>query len=88
MMESVNVDLYAVDGNVAVVRLEARRFPGVLVQGDTMKMLSGILDEALQAANPNDGRAALVEAQDMISGFLRIYERALSSAGERPPYSG
>jgi hypothetical protein len=85
-MDQIRMDLYAVDGNVAVVKLPVRRFPGILVQGDTMKMLASWVQEALGAEDWMASRQVLNEVHDLIGGFLQVYETALQNAGERLPY--
>lgn len=86
-MEALQADVYAVEGNVAVLRLPGRRFPGALVQGDTMKMVLGIIEEAMNADDPVDARAALTEVHELISSVVTTYETALTRAGERLPYA-
>jgi Family of unknown function (DUF6959) len=39
LMQRVEVELFTDPGNNAVVRLGGRRFPGVLIQGDTLSIL-------------------------------------------------
>jgi len=85
-MEQIHMDVYAIDGNVAVVKLPVRRFPGILVQGDTMKMLAGLVQEALGAEDLTASQQVLNEVHDLIGGFLSVYETALQNAGERLPY--
>jgi hypothetical protein len=80
------MDVYAIDGNVAVVKLPVRRFPGILVQGDTMRILADLVHEALGSVDRTEARQTLNEAYDLVSGFLRVYETALRNEGERLPY--
>lgn len=86
-METREMDYFGVDGNVAVVRLPGRKFPGVLVQGDTMKMLESFLDEARTDSDPDGAREALDEATALVRSFLTVFETALRDAGHRLPYA-
>ncbi len=81
----------AVAGNAAVVQLPGRRFPGVLVQGDTFALLCERLDDALagwlqrQAADPS-----AEEAREVAAEFRRLqtfYEQTLGAEGIRLPYA-
>jgi hypothetical protein len=85
-MDRREMDVYAIDGNVAVVKLPVRRFPGILVQGDTMRILADLVHEALGSVDRTEARQTLNEAYDLVSGFLRVYETALRNEGERLPY--
>jgi hypothetical protein len=85
-MDHIPMDVYAIDGNVAVVKLPSRRFPGILVQGDTMRMLADLVQEALDADDRAASQQVLSEAYDLIGDLLSVYENALRNAGERLPY--
>jgi hypothetical protein len=85
-MDHIPMDVHTVHGNVAVVKLPARRFPGTLIQGDTMKMLADIVPEALCAEDWTVSQQVINEAYDIIRDFLMVYETALQNAGERLPY--
>ncbi|WP_416984920.1 DUF6959 family protein [Streptomyces sp. T028] len=52
-----------VGGNDAVVRLPGRRFPEVLMQGDSLHILRGDLAEVMEACERGD----LAEARDSAS---------------------
>ena len=84
-MESREMDFFGVDGNVAVVRLPGRKFPGVLVQADTIKMLESFLEEA-GTHDADAAREALDEATALVRSFLAVYETALDNVGHRLPY--
>jgi hypothetical protein len=85
-MDHIRMDLYAIDGNVAVVKLPSRRFPGILVQGDTMRMLADLVQEVMDGDDRTASQQVLSEAYDLIGDFLSVYETALQNAGERLPY--
>ncbi len=48
-MDHVEAELYTDGGNDAVVRLPGRRFPGVLLQGDSLHILRSDLAEVAEA---------------------------------------
>ncbi|WP_374199039.1 hypothetical protein [Streptomyces sp. GESEQ-35] len=49
-MERVEAALFTDGGNDAVVRLPGRRFPGVLIQGDSLHILRSDLADARDSA--------------------------------------
>lgn len=64
-------------GNLTLVRDEERRFPGLLIQGDTLSTLLADLEEELP-----DGYAT-----QTVQEWLHAYEDMMSAAGLRLPYS-
>lgn len=59
-MERVEAELFTDGGNYAVVRLPGRRFPGVLMQGDSLHILRSDLAEVVEACERGD----LAESRD------------------------
>ena len=64
-------------GNVQLAQVEGRRFPGLLVQGDTLSTLIADLEEEAPES------FAHVKAQ----GWLRAYEEMMTEQGLDLPYS-
>ncbi|MEU4043460.1 DUF6959 family protein [Streptomyces antibioticus] len=88
-MDHVEAELYTDGGNDAVVRLPGRRFPGVLLQGDSLHILRSDLAEVAEACE----RGALTEARDSadllltnLDALLTRYEDALRQHGIPRPY--
>ncbi|MFB7369621.1 hypothetical protein ACFC0D_07255 [Streptomyces sp. NPDC056222] len=88
-MERVEAELFTDGGNNAVVRLPSRRFPGVLIQGDSLAILRSSFAEVVEAFDQGD----VAEARDS-AGFLLAdlddllarYSAALESHGIPLPY--
>ncbi|WP_373560367.1 hypothetical protein [Streptomyces sp. Ag109_G2-15] len=59
-MERVEAELFTDGGNDAVIRLSGRRFPGVLIQGDSLRILRSDLAEVVEACERGD----LADARD------------------------
>lgn len=57
-MERVEAELFTDGGNNTVVRLPGRRFPGVLIQGDSVSILRGDTAEAVDALDQGDAAGA------------------------------
>ncbi|WP_442810279.1 MULTISPECIES: DUF6959 family protein [unclassified Streptomyces] len=55
-MERVEAELFTDGGNNAVVRLPPRRFPGVLIQGDSLSVIHSEVAEVLEACDQGDRR--------------------------------
>ncbi|WP_228332705.1 DUF6959 family protein [Streptomyces fungicidicus] len=80
VMERVEAELFTDGGNDAVVRLPGRKFPGVLMQGDSLHILRSDLAEVVEAC----ARGDLAEARDSaglllvgLDALLTRYEDAL-----------
>jgi hypothetical protein len=79
-MEQEQVELLSRQVNAAVLRIPGRRFPGVLVQGDTLSSLfAGALDtaEALAVDNRSDAFYAALDLAERLEALLLSYEEAL-----------
>ena len=76
--------------NVAVVQLPGRRFPGSVVQGDSLSILFGLAceveDHAIASSNTELIQAA-IELREQIEGRLRAYDRVLLQGGIERPYA-
>lgn len=88
-MVKIEVELFTDQGNNAVVRLPARRFPGVLIQGDTLRGLLEATNEALGAIEQNklpDARDILVALAGQLKAAQDRYEAAISTEGTKSSY--
>ena len=74
-----NVRLLDGTTNAAIVQLPGRRFPGLVIQGDT-------LHELLRVAVSDDDDA-LVSLRDDLARFVDHYRRVLDREGIALPWS-
>ncbi|MFK0123186.1 DUF6959 family protein [Streptomyces nigra] len=88
-MERIEAELFTDGGNDAVVRVPGRRFPGVLVQGDSLYVLRCDVAEVVEACERGD----LDEASDSaglllahLDALLARYEVTLSEHEIPRPY--
>lgn len=88
-MERIEAELFTDGGNDAVVRMPGRRFPGVVVQGDSLHILRSDVAEVVEACE----RGALEEARDSVGllltnldALLARYEAALGEHEIPRPY--
>src|SRR3954469_23690372 len=89
------VDLLSKESNFAIVRTPGRKFPGIVVQGDSLSMLCcGAKDvvnalAAPKSAGTPDLDQALDGAEEVHAGFrarLDAYEACLRQRGIPLPY--
>ena len=76
--------------NTTVAKLPWRKYPGVVIQGDALKILHDEVAEAITALREQDSQSAnevLGHISDQIADLLSRYEVALSAAGLDLPYS-
>ena len=88
-MERIEAELFTDGGNAAVVRLPGRRFPGVVIQGDSLSVIRGDIAELRDAC----GRSEVGEAKELaelllgdFDNLLTRYTAALSSHGNPRPF--
>lgn len=70
--------------NYAVVQLPERKFPGVVVQGDSLNNLISLLEAAL--ADESERLDLIEETLDILMGARSRYEATCSAAGIALPY--
>lgn len=89
-MEQPEAELLSRAGNIAVVQLSGRAFPGINLQADTFANLHRQLAESARALRREPGsNEALDELDDAINEMrtmLDYYEHILTERGLRRPY--
>jgi hypothetical protein len=74
-MHIENVEIFSNQTNMPVMRHPGRRFPGLLVQGDTLHTLYMQAAEALTGSS--DSRDELQELHDKLLDMLNHYKTVL-----------
>ena len=77
------------DGANVIVQLPERRFPGLVVQGDTLKSWEETASEALNALTVSDQAGASDAVRylhEKLQESLRHYERVMDERGLGLPY--
>jgi hypothetical protein len=90
-MKTVQVELISDESNNAVLRLQGRRFAGMLIQGDSMWILYKLAQNIYllcQETEQYEASDISFELIGLLRGYLRGYERALSESGLPLPYNG
>jgi hypothetical protein len=75
---------------LTIAKLPWRQFPGVLVQGDSLKILHADVREAATALREHDIVSAAEVLDDIdarLGDLVSRYEAALNAAGIELPYS-
>ncbi|MFI5763974.1 DUF6959 family protein [Streptomyces sp. NPDC051563] len=89
-MERIEVELFTDASNDAVVRLPPRRFPGVLIQGDSLSVMRDDVARIVEACDQDDIAEAREEAAYLLSsldGLLARYTAALQAHDIPIPFS-
>ena len=77
--------------NAVVARYLERHFPGVLIQGDTLKTLLDDIEELREEAAAGDLEAVKEISsilQEKFTELLAHYEKVLKDNGRELPYTG
>jgi hypothetical protein len=87
-MKKANVEIYSDATNMAVMRHPDRRFPGILIQGDT---LFGIVQELREVLSEKgklseDAAVGLEDLYEHLSGMLKHYSAVLDEHGMDVPF--
>ncbi|MFD7446647.1 DUF6959 family protein [Streptomyces sp. NPDC059909] len=88
-MQRVEAELFTDGGNNAVVRLPGRRFPGVLILGDSLSILRSDVAEVVEAFDQGDMAEARETAGLLLADLDALVARysAALAAHEIPlPY--
>src|SRR5262249_7015864 len=89
------VEVYYEASNSVVVRLAERRFPGIVIQGDSLWALLQLAVEAQgqihhsRSENPvsvQEIEATLAILRDRLAGYVEVYEKVLDENGIPLPY--
>ncbi len=82
-MNLLTVECFTEQGNNAVIRMPDRKYPGVLIQGDTLKNLLDMA-EAMLVLSVNGGKELKDEAEglaDHIRYIYAYYQAAIQGGG-------
>ncbi len=74
-MERIEAELFTDPGNDAVVRLPSRRFPGVLIEGDSLSVIRDDVAGIVRACDQGDVAEAREEAAFLLSSLDELLAR-------------
>ena len=81
--------VYGRRGNYALAQLDGRKYPGLLIQGDSLKQVEVLVDEVIelrQQGEAGEFEEALQEVAEVIKGLVGSYESMMGEAQLRLPY--
>ena len=84
------VEVLSEAANAAVVRMPGRRFPGVVVQGDSLRILHDLAADVVAQCQPTGDeelQGTAEEMLDLLRQYLLHYEETLRASGIELPYS-
>lgn len=90
MTSNKDMELLSSASNCVVARHVGRRFPGILIQGDTLSTLVDDVDELIDECNSRDTESAKAIAKNIrskLEDWLVHYERVLEVNGIDRPYA-
>jgi len=89
-MRTESVEIYSDKTNNAVMRHPGRRFPGVLIQGDSLYSMCHAADRICSSARDLVSSEIYAELNDLRNGlwsYLTHYKSVLSEHGLPLPFS-
>lgn len=87
-MREIQVELLASEINAPVLKFPGRAYPGVLIQGDSLRNLYALADELAGLVTAGEASEVAGELKDLLRAYLYVYEEALQSQGLPLPYPG
>lgn len=85
----MNVEVFDLSSNLVVAQVEGRSFPGVLLQGDTLKIIWDEINELLEELESQDIESAQeisIGLRDRFYEILTHYEKVLAKESLPLPY--
>ena len=88
-MVEPGIEVFSEAINMPILRMPGRKFPGVLIQGDTLSSLFAVA-RMIHAQAGEQGRSELAdlagEMVDELAALLQEYERVLKARNHPLPY--
>jgi hypothetical protein len=88
-MKRIEIEILSDSINCPVVSVPGRKYPGVVIQGDSLKILLGLAEEiGNQTTSDQDEElaATLERLKRKLSDYVTEYETAMKAHGRDLPY--
>ena len=88
-MTKIEVESFSNTTNATVVRLPGRQFPGIVLQGDSLKILFDSASEVVQLSRGSRIPGLEDSAEEVVrllNGYRQAYEEALRKHNQSLPY--
>lgn len=89
VMEKLELEIYSQAVNQGIVKMPGRRYPGIVIQGDTMSSLASTAKVIYELAKMTPNIELTEEASDLkdrLDGYLAHYESVLGEHDIELPY--
>lgn len=86
-MSDESVKVLHHQSNLAVVAMPGRAFPGVVLQGDSLRSMLTVLEEVACDVSTENGKLAVEDIIERVRGILSVYEEVLEKADIEIPYA-
>ena len=88
-MKQIQIDVLSEAVNCPIVQMPGRKFPGIVLQGDSLRILLDSAEEVQQlcsSVRSADLSAAVASLREKLAGYVASYEEAMLEAGRDLPY--
>ena len=88
-MTKIEVESFSTVTNAAVIRLPGRQYPGIVIQGDSLKILADSVDDLRRLVEPlriPELEDAVTELGQLLNGYRGAYEETLRQNNCPFPY--
>ena len=88
-MTIMELEVFGTETNAGIVRMPGRRFPGIVIQGDSLKNLLDTAHRITELARTTEMSELIDEAkslEEMLADYLHTYESTLEGHGHALPY--
>ena len=85
-----NMEVLSKSSNASVLKMPGRKFPSLVIQGDSLNNLHNLLKEAigcLKKAEINEGIEVCEEAEEILRALKKSYEETLLEQDILLPYN-
>jgi hypothetical protein len=89
-MELKQLEVFSEELNFAVVRMPGRRFPGCVIQGDSLSVLCGLarsIHNRLASQGDDEASEDAAELLEKLTDRLEHYEQVLAKHGIHLPHA-
>jgi predicted RNase H-like HicB family nuclease len=88
-MTKIEVECFSTEVNAVVVRTVGRRFPGVIIQGDSLHIIMQQVDEIARLSDASQNfelQDAISKLRENLDRYVAVYEDALREHDIPLPY--
>ena len=88
-MKKIEIEVLSEKTNCPVVQIPGRQFPGVVIQGDSLKNLLNLSEEIALLAKGAASEGLMEtasELNELLAGYVSNYESTMQNCGKELPY--